>query len=103
MRSGFLGGRERALGATLHSVDWLLTTARMLLWLREGRLSSKSEAAEWGVGHARGAWRELLPKAKELRLNPSLADSPKVKLWLDGLTRPIQDALDELEQELAKA
>jgi len=102
VQTAFLGDRARGVGGTLHSVDWLLTTARMLLWSREGRLSSKSEAADWGYLNARGAWRELLPKAKEIRLNPSMADSPEVKCWLDGLTEPIQEAFDELEQELAQ-
>jgi hypothetical protein len=41
----------------LHDVDWLLTAARELLLLREGRLSSKSEAADWGDEHVEGEWR----------------------------------------------
>jgi len=98
VRTGFLGRRADGLGGTLHSVDWLLTTARMLLWLREARLSSKSEAADWGYRHIRGTWREYLPKAKELRLNPSMADSPDAKRWLEELTGPIQEAFDELER-----
>ena len=92
--------RSHGRGGTLHSVDWLLTAARLLLWLREDRLSSKSEAADWGYAHATGDWRILLPRAKELRLNPSLAESPDTQAWLDGLTDAIQDAGNELEQEL---
>jgi predicted nucleotidyltransferase len=87
-------------GGTLHSVDWLLTAARLLLWLREGRLSSKSEAAEWGYVHARGAWRQFLPRARQMRLDPALANTPEARLWLDALTAPIQEASTELEQEL---
>ena len=85
----------------LHSIDWLLTAARLLLWLKEGRLSSKSEAADWGALHARGAWRECLPRARQLRLNPSAAASHHWKQWLDGLETPIRQAVEELQQELA--
>ena len=92
--------RKQGRGGGLHSVDWLLTAARLLLWLREGRFSSKSEAADWGYSHARGMWREFLPRAKEIRLNPKMAQSPEVQRWLGRLTRPIQEACNELEAEL---
>jgi len=92
--------REHAQGGALHSVDWLLTLSRLLLWLREGRLSSKSEAADWGYLHARGSWRELLPRAKQIRLSPALADSPALGEWLDTLARPIMGACEELKREL---
>ncbi len=89
---------EHARAGDLHSVDWLLTVARLLLWVREGRLSSKSEAADWGYAHARGDWRRLLPRAKELRLNPSMAESAEVKQWLASLMPSIRQAWLELEQ-----
>lgn len=92
--------RAHGRGGTLHSVDWLLTAARLLLWLREDRLSSKSEAAEWGYVHARGEWRQFLPRARQMRLAPALATAPEAKQWLDALTVPIQEASTELQQEL---
>jgi len=92
--------KEYGQGGSLHSIDWLLTAARLLFWLREEKLSSKSEAADWGFTHANGAWRELLPQAKQIRLNPSTADSTKVKQWLDALTEPIREACEEIEDEL---
>ena len=92
--------KQHAQGGNLHSVDWLLTTSRLLLWLKEGRLNSKSEAADWGFTHANGSWRELLPQAKQIRLNPSIADSAEVKRWLDALTGPIREACEEVECEL---
>ncbi len=67
----------------------------------EGRLSSKSEAADWGYAHVQGGWREVLPQAKSLRLNPAMADSAAVRKWLDALAVPINDACDELEREAA--
>jgi hypothetical protein len=92
--------QEHGRGGGLHSVDWLLTAARELLLLREGRFSSKSEAADWGYLNAHGSWREYLPKAKHIRLNPATAESPDVRHWLDGISAPIMEACDELEKEL---
>ena len=89
-------------GGTLHAVDWLLMAARLLLWLQEGRFSSKSESADWGYLHAKGSWREYLPRAKYLRLNPSAADSADVQKWLAELTEPIGEACAELEWGLAE-
>ena len=100
-----VGRVDRRFGRTqapLTSGDWLLTAARLLLWLREGRLSSKSEAADWGFTNARGQWRTLLPQAKRLRLDPSLAESPDTKRWLDTLAGPIRQACEELERELQR-
>jgi hypothetical protein len=93
--------RQHGRGGSLHSVDWLLTAARLLLWLREGRLCSKSEAAEWGTCHVKGAWRDLLPRARQIRLDPALANSAEVRAWLGGLTAAIQEAGAEVELELA--
>jgi len=103
IRKACKGIMEHGSGGELHSVDWLLTAARLLLYLKEGKLSSKSEAALWGYQNAKGKWRELLPRAKELRLNPSLRDTVESKEWLDGLTQPIKDACAELETELRRA
>ena len=92
--------RRHGRGGGLHSVDWLLTAARLLLWLKEGRLSSKSDAAEWAHAHAAGPWREHLPRAKQIRLSPQLAEPADAQLWLSALTEPIQQACDEVQQEL---
>ena len=95
-------GEEHGTGGGLHSVDWLLTAARLLLLLKEGRFSSKSEAADWAYQHAEGNWRQWLPHAKQLRLNPALADSAGSRQWLAGLTAPIREANEELRRELGK-
>ena len=86
---------------TLHSVDWLLTIARLLLWVKEGRLSSKTEAADWASRQATGAWRGSLPRAKALRLQPALAERAETRRWLDGLIDPIRQAAAELRSELS--
>jgi hypothetical protein len=92
--------RRHGRGGALHPVDWLFTTARLLLWLHEGRLASKTEAAGWASEHARGAWRAGLAQASRLRLAPALAESAEVRRWLDGLAEPIRDASDEVAAEL---
>jgi len=93
---------EHGKGGDLHSVEWLLTAARELLFLKEGRFSSKSEAADWAYLHAKGDWRKWLLRAKQFRSNPTLADSAESRQWLDGLTVSIREASEELRQELAR-
>ena len=87
----------------VHSVEWLLNAARQILWLREGRLSSKSEAEDWGYMNAKGKWKECLPRAKHVRLNPETAECPDVRHWLLGLSEPIRESFEELEEELLRA
>jgi hypothetical protein len=89
--------REHGSGGTVKSVDWLLTAARLLWWLREDRLSSKSAAAEWAFANAEGAWREHLPRAREVRLNPALEATAAVWVWLHWLPQFIREAADEVE------
>jgi len=86
---------------TLHTVDWLLMAARFLVFVREERLTSKSEAADWAVRNAQGDWRFFLPKARDVRLNPSQADGADVKEWLTSLAGPINDACAELERAMS--
>ncbi len=95
--------REHGRGGSVHSVDWLLTAARLLLWLDEGRLSSKTEAADWGAENARGAWRELLPQAKALRLRPDLGECSEIQSWLNDLDPAIAEAAQEVEKRLTPA
>ena len=85
----------------MKSVDWLLTAARLLKWVADGSMSSKSDAAVWATGHAKGSWRQFLPTAKAIRLQVTLADSPEMRDWLNGLRQPIVEACDELEQAMA--
>ncbi|MBN2380613.1 DUF4111 domain-containing protein [candidate division WOR-3 bacterium] len=86
----------------IHDIDWLLTSARLLLFLKEHRLSSKSEAADWGVSNAQGVWKAQLWKAKHLRLNPQLLDSAEWRNWLASLGPFINEAREELEAGLLK-
>ena len=86
---------------TLHSIDWILTCARHIYWLREGLLSSKSEAADWGFLNLNGEWRNELPRAKQLRLHPELYETANTKRWLDGLETAVKEAVSELSDEIS--
>ena len=95
-------GLTHGKGGTLHSIDWLLTAARSLQWLKCGALSSKSEAADWAAQHAKGEWRKLLPRAKELRLNPSLYEGEETRHWVATLTDSIRAAWLEVKAAAGK-
>ncbi len=103
LRRACEAAREHARGGGVKSVDWPLTAARCLYWLTEGALSAKSEAADWGWAHARGECRQLLPRAREIRLNPRLAESAEMAQWLDSLTPSRGQAWLEVESALAEA
>ena len=95
--------RDHAEPTSLQCLDFLFTPARELLWLKEGRLSSKSEAADWAYRNANGQWRNRLPRAKFLRRNPQVATCRDVQEWIRGLGPSILEATDELEHELERA
>jgi hypothetical protein len=98
---GFLNMmRNRWMPGRLHTIDWILTCARLIYWLREGTLSSKSEAADWGFLNLKGEWREELPRAKELRLHPELYDAVDTRNWLGALEATTKEAASELRDEI---
>jgi len=101
--AGCAATRDHAAPTSLQCLDFLFTPARELLWLKEGRLSSKSEAADWGYRNAIGAWRCHLPRAKLLRRNPLVAECRDVQEWIRGLEPSILEAIDELEDALKRA
>ncbi len=94
--------KEHIKDKSLHSIDWLLTAARLLLWLKENRFSSKSEAADWGYLNAKGGWRKFLPRAKQIRLNPIIRKSSNTEQWLVKIEQPIKEAFKEVEHELIR-
>ena len=95
--------RAHSKPTSLQCLDFLLTPARELLWLKTGKLSSKSEAADWGYRNAKGEWRKHLPRAKFLRRNPQAATCGDVQEWIRSLEPSILDATDELEREVKRA
>lgn len=101
--AGCAATRDHAAPTSLQCLDFLFTPARELLWLKEGRLSSKSEAADWGYRNAIGAWRHHLPRARFLRRNPLVAECRDVQEWIRGLDPSILEAINELEDALKRA
>lgn len=100
--ANFCKGVPASPKGDIHDIDWLLTSARLLLFLKENRLSSKSEAADWGVSNTQGVWKSQLQKAKLLRLNPQLLDTSDWTNWLANLGIFINEARQELEEELVR-
>lgn len=94
--------RAHGKAGELHSVDWLLSAARALYWLKEGALTSKSHAAEWASQNAMGDWSTRLPRAAWLRRNPDRVRYDEVIAWLGTLRGPIEQACDEIERELER-
>lgn len=92
--------KEHGKGGRLHSIDWLLLSAKFIGWLKEGTIFSKSEAAEWGQTHLKSNWKEHLRRAKELRQNPSKINLPDYIEWLNNLDPVIREASNDLDRHL---
>lgn len=90
-------------GGRLHSIDWLLLTAKFICWLREGRILSKSQAADWGIANIDSSWAMHLKRAKELRKEPSRQNLNEYCEWLMGLDVVIQEACKYLELQLEES
>ncbi|MFH1377769.1 MAG: aminoglycoside adenylyltransferase domain-containing protein [Planctomycetota bacterium] len=95
-----VSARQHAAAGRVKSVDWLLTASRLLKWVTQNEMSSKSAAADWAMIHAQGPWRDSLRQAKSIRLDTASAENPNAKAWLATLRTPILEAIDELESAL---
>lgn len=84
----------------IHSADWLFLISQSLYWLKTGRTTGKTLAAQWVLTNCRYPWQGLLEKAVELRLCPALARQESWQLWLEQLGAGIQQACSSLEAEL---
>lgn len=94
--------KEHGKGGSLHSIDWLLLTAKFIGWLREGVIFSKSEAADWGLKHLTSDWTEHLLKCKELRKEPTKVDTPEYTSWLTNLESTIFEASKDLDRNIGE-
>jgi len=65
--------------------------------LREDCLCSKTQAAAWGAQTRMASGVISCRVRPRYGENPHLADTPESALWLDNLTKLIQDACTELE------
>lgn len=83
-------------------MDGLFTVARMLVWLQEGRLSSKTGAADWAVEGAKGAWKADMGWLRDLRLHPEVLAEAFSRNGLNRLRLAFLSACDELEDALAR-
>ncbi|MNC51569.1 hypothetical protein D3C75_1008660 [compost metagenome] len=92
--------RAHGKGGSLHSIDWLLLTAKFICWLTEGTILTKSEAADWGTKHLTGQWKDQLPKAKELRKEPEKLKQTRYASWINSLDQVIWEASADLEKLL---
>ncbi|WP_040948962.1 aminoglycoside adenylyltransferase domain-containing protein [Gorillibacterium massiliense] len=89
-------------GGRLHSIDWLLLTSKFICWLREGRILSKSQAADWGIANIESSWTKHLKRSKELRKEPHKQNLNEYSEWLMDLEIVIQEACKDLELQLEK-
>lgn len=92
--------RTYGKGGSLHSIDWLLLTAKFMCWFKEGEIVSKSQAADWGLQHIKGQWKEQLPLAKELRKYPEKIKQAEYASWISNLGPVIREAAVEFEKLL---
>lgn len=92
--------RKHGKGGSLHSIDWLLLTAKFIGWLKEGIIFSKSQAADWGLKNIKSNWKEHLHKAKELRKDPSKVKFSEYIEWINSLDVVIIEASNDLDMYL---
>lgn len=92
--------RTYGKGGSLHSIDWLLLTAKFMCWYEEGEIVSKSQAADWGLKHIKGPWKEQLPLAKELRKDPEKIKQAEYTSWINSLGPVILEATIDFEKLL---
>ncbi|OKP91526.1 hypothetical protein A3842_02790 [Paenibacillus sp. P3E] len=94
--------RKFGKGNSLHSIDWLLLASKFIAWWEEGVVLSKSQAADWGISHLSGGWKENLKRCKELRKNPSMATHLEYSEWLSNLEPAIIEASYDLDRALER-
>ncbi|MEK4064789.1 MULTISPECIES: nucleotidyltransferase domain-containing protein [Paenibacillus] len=87
-------------GNSLHSVDWLLLASKFIAWWQEGVILSKSQAADWGLLHLSGGWKENLKRCKKLRKDPSMVTCLEYSEWLSNLEPAIIEASHDLDRAL---
>lgn len=95
--------KEHGKGGSLHSIDWLLLTARFICWLSEGVIVSKSQAADWGIKHLQNGWKDHLLYSKELRKDITKLRLPEYSAWLNKLDSVIIEASNDLDKQLRES
>lgn len=94
--------REHGAGSrSIYAYGWLLDIARGLHALLNGRLTSKTAAAQWALDERLCPCPAELSMALTVRRQPELIRDPSVLDYAEGLTEAIQDYAALLEQALS--
>ena len=93
--------RQHGKGArSLYAYGWLLDVARCLYTLVNGRLTTKTAAAQWALDEHLCPCPAELSMALTVRRQPELIKDESVLAYAEGLTEAIQSFLNLLEKAL---
>ena len=93
--------RQHGKGArSLYAYGWLLDIARCMYTLVNGRLTTKTAAAQWALDEHLCPCPAELSMALTVRRQPELIKDEQVLAYAEGLTEAIQSFLNLLEKAL---
>ena len=93
--------RQHGKGArSLYAYGWLLDIARCMYTLVNGRLTTKTTAAQWALDEHLCPCPAELSMALTVRRQPELIRDESVLAYAEGLTEAIQSFLNLLEKAL---
>lgn len=93
--------KEHGAGSrSMYAYGWLLDIARGMYALLNGRLASKTDAAQWALDERLCPCPAELSMALTVRRQPELIHDPSVLDYAEGLTEAIQNYATLLEQAL---
>ena len=93
--------RQHGKGArSLYAYGWLLDIARCMYTLVNGRLTTKTTAAQWALDEHLCPCPAELSMALTVRRQPELIKDEQVLAYAEGLTEAIQSFLNLLEKAL---
>ena len=93
--------RQHGKGArSLYAYGWLLDIARCMYTLVNGRLTTKTAAAQWALDEHLCPCPAELSMALTVRRQPELIRDESVLAYAEGLTEAIQSFLNLLEKAL---
>ena len=96
--------RQHGAGSrSIYAYGWLLDTARCLYTLVNGRLTTKTAAAQWALDEHLCPCPAELSMALTVRRQPELIRDEHVLDYAEGLTEAIRSFLNLLEQALGMA
>lgn len=87
-------------GRSIYAYGWLLDIARCMYALVNGRLTTKTAAAQWALDEHLCPCPAELSMALTVRRQPELIKDEQVLAYAEGLTEAIQSFLNLLEKAL---